>query len=114
MRPLINSSGPCILRPPRQPEKYGLKWEVVLKWRDIYTENIGKMSLMAGLKMEGIVKLRGLKSQGPLYCSVANYKCSYNSRQSYPYKMEPHFVASQCNKLHFQSLAASEKRPPPN
>ncbi len=25
------------------------------------------VSLMAGLKMEGIVKERGLKSQGPLY-----------------------------------------------
>ncbi len=49
-------SGPCISRPPLQPQKYGLKWEVVLKWRDIYIENIRLVSLMAGLKMEGIVK----------------------------------------------------------
>ncbi len=27
---------------------------------------------MAGLKMEGIVKWRGLKSQGPLYMQGAN------------------------------------------
>ncbi len=31
-------------------------------------ENIRMMSLIAGLKIEGIVKWRGLKSQGPLYC----------------------------------------------
>ncbi len=49
-------SGPCILRPPLQPEKYGLKLQVVLKWRDIYIENIRIMLLIAGLKMEGIVK----------------------------------------------------------
>ncbi len=30
------------------------------------TENIRIMLLIAGLKMEGIVKWRGLKSQGPL------------------------------------------------
>ena len=33
-------SGPCILRPHVQPEEYGLKLKVVLKWRDIYIENI--------------------------------------------------------------------------
>ncbi len=59
-------SGPCILRPPLQPGIFGLKWEVVLKWRDIYTENMRMVSLIVGLKMEGIVKWRGLKSQGPL------------------------------------------------
>ncbi len=42
-------SGPCILRPPLQPEKYGLKLKVVLKWRDVYTENIRMVSLIAGL-----------------------------------------------------------------
>ncbi len=41
--------------------------EVILKWRDIYIENIRMVPLKAGLKMEGIVKWRGLKSQGPLY-----------------------------------------------
>ncbi len=34
---------------------------------DIYIENISIVSLIAGLKMEGTVKWRGLKSQGPLY-----------------------------------------------
>ncbi len=43
-------SGPCILRPPLQSEKYGLNWEVVLKWRDIYIENARMVSLMADLK----------------------------------------------------------------
>ncbi len=34
-------SGPCILRPITiQPEEYGLKLKMVLKWRDIYIENI--------------------------------------------------------------------------
>ena len=60
-------SGPCILRPPLQPDKFGLKLEVVLKWRDIYIENIRKVSLIASLKMEETVKWRGLKLQGPLY-----------------------------------------------
>ncbi len=64
-------SGPCILRPPLQPDKYGLKLEVVLKWRDIYTENIRMVILTAGLKMEGIVKWRDLKSEGPLYIFTA-------------------------------------------
>ncbi len=62
-------SCPCILRPPVQPEICGLKFKVVLKWRDICTENIRLVSLImliAGLKMEGIVKWRGLKLQGPL------------------------------------------------
>ncbi len=33
-------SGPCILRPHVQPEECGLNLKVVLKWRDIHTENI--------------------------------------------------------------------------
>ncbi len=37
-------SGPSILRPPFQPEKYGLKLKVVLKWRDFYIENIRMVS----------------------------------------------------------------------
>ncbi len=60
-----NSSGACILRPPCQPDKYGLKLEVVLKWRD-YTENIRMVLLIACLKIKGIVKWMGLKWQGPL------------------------------------------------
>ncbi len=63
-------SGPCILRPPLQPEICGLKSKVVLKWRDIYIESIRIVFLIAGLKMEGIVTWRGLKSQGPLYTSI--------------------------------------------
>ena len=39
------------LRPPHQPESYGLKLEVVLKCRNIYIENIRMVSLIAGLKM---------------------------------------------------------------
>ena len=50
-------SGPCILRPPIQPEKYGIKLKVVLKWRDIYVAYISVyirvVSLMATLKIEG-------------------------------------------------------------
>ena len=42
---------------------------MVLKWRDIYVENIRVVSVMAGLKMQGIVKLRGLKLQGPIVTS---------------------------------------------
>ena len=45
---------------------------MVLKWRDIYIENIRMVPPTAGLKMEGTVKWRGLnlkhvKLQGPLY-----------------------------------------------
>ncbi len=45
-----------------------LKCKVVLKWRYMYicVENIRTLSLIAGLKIEGIVKWKGLKSQGPL------------------------------------------------
>ncbi len=53
-------------RPPLQPEEYGIKLEVVLKWKDIYIENIRMLSLIDGFKNEGIVKWRSLKSQGPL------------------------------------------------
>ena len=42
-----------------QPDKYGPKFEMVLKWRDIYIENIRMATLIASLKMEGIVKWRG-------------------------------------------------------
>ena len=49
-------SGFCILRTPVQSEKYGLKFEMLLKWKDIYIENIIVMSLMDGFKMKGIVK----------------------------------------------------------
>ena len=69
IRPIFNAkyNGPCDLRPPIQPAKYGLKLKVVLKQRDVYIENIRVVSLILGLKMQGIVKQRGLKSQGPLY-----------------------------------------------
>ena len=48
--------GRCDLRPPIQPAKCGLKLKVVLKYRDIYAENIQVESLIPGLKMQGIVK----------------------------------------------------------
>ncbi len=60
-------SVPCDLRPPIHPAKYGLKLKVVLKQRDLHTENVEVVSLISGLKMPGIVKYRGLKSQGLLY-----------------------------------------------
>ncbi len=68
-------SGPSILRPPLQPGKYGLKLEVVLKWRDINTENIRVVSLTSwsGFKIEETVKRRGLKLHGPLYLSIYMY-----------------------------------------
>ncbi len=52
----------CILRLPLQPEIYGLKLKMVLKWRNIYIENMS-VPLIAGPKMEGIVKWRGLYLQ---------------------------------------------------
>ena len=36
---------------------HDLELKAVLKWRDIYTENIGVVSLMAGLKIEGRLKI---------------------------------------------------------
>ena len=39
-------SGPCILRTPLLPEIVGLKLQVVLKWRDIYIENVKMVSLI--------------------------------------------------------------------
>ena len=50
---------------------HGLKLEVVLKWRDIYIGKLRMVSLIAGRKMEGTARWRGLKWQGPLYCPVA-------------------------------------------
>ncbi len=49
-------SGPCNLRPSIQPAKYGLNFKVVLKERDVSTENMQVVSLISGLKMQGIVK----------------------------------------------------------
>ncbi len=40
---------------------------MVLKWKDIYIEHFGIVSQIDSLKMEGIVKQRGLKLKGPLY-----------------------------------------------
>ena len=48
-------SGPCILRPPLQPEKYDLKLEVVLKRMDLYIENIRMVPLVAGLKWRDLL-----------------------------------------------------------
>ncbi len=66
MRPRIclpYYSEPCVLRSAIQVEKYGLKLKVVLKWRDNPIEK-RLVSLIAGLKWKGIVKLKVLKSRG--------------------------------------------------
>ncbi len=47
---------PCILTPPIQTEIYGLKLKVVLKWWNINIENIRLVPVIAGLKMQGVVK----------------------------------------------------------
>ena len=60
-------SGPRILRPPMESAKYDLKLKVVLKLKAIYIESVRVGSLVDGLKIEGFVKWRGLKSQWPLY-----------------------------------------------
>ncbi len=49
-------SGPCDLRLPIQPAKYGLKLKVVLKQRDVSTKDIRVVSLISSLKIQGIVK----------------------------------------------------------
>ena len=57
-------------RPPIQLEAC-LKFKVVLKLRDIHFENLGMLSLISGLKIEGGLKIE-LKGQGALnmYCGV--------------------------------------------
>ena len=65
-------SGPCIIRQPIQPQKYGLKLKVVLIGRVVYIEHIGVLPLvmlMVGLKTERILKLRGLNLYGITYCT---------------------------------------------
>ncbi len=55
---IYNYSGPYILRLSIQPEEHGIKLKVVLKLRYIiYVENIEMVSLMAGLKIEGCLKV---------------------------------------------------------
>ncbi len=65
----LQFSGPCDLRPPILPTKYGLILEVVLQERYICIESIRLVSQneKSSLKMEGILKSLGLKLQGPLY-----------------------------------------------
>ncbi len=59
-------SGPCVLRAPIQPGKYGLKLKVVLKWRDNDIENIIIfVSLLPFLKLAGIVNLSGFEFTPP-------------------------------------------------
>lgn len=74
-------SGPCIIRPPLQAEKYGIKLEVALKWKDTYVKNISVAPMIAGPKMEVVVQRRVLKSQGPLYMHLP--KVSELKRASY-------------------------------
>ncbi len=65
-------SGPCILRPPIQPGKYGIKLEVVSKSRDIYSENIRVVSLISGLKIEEIVNGGFLNCRDHCTCTSYN------------------------------------------
>ncbi len=64
----------------------------------MYIENIRIVSLIDDLKMEGIVKWRGLKSQGPLYLySYSKYNFNiYNTSNIISvgifYKLR-HFIA---------------------
>ncbi len=58
-------SGPCILRPHIQPEKYGLKMKVILKWKDIYIENMS--AVIDDLKMK-IPKWRESLTEVVLKC----------------------------------------------
>ena len=65
--------GPCTLKPPIEPAKYGIKVKVVLKWRAIYIESIrvgSQVELVDGLKMEGFVKWRGLNRR--YHCTPRN------------------------------------------
>ncbi len=50
-----------------QPEKCGLQLKVVLKWRDNYIENIRMASVVGCLKIQGNLKVEGLKLQGLLH-----------------------------------------------
>ena len=52
---------------------------MVLKWRDIYTENMRMVLLIAGCKMEGIIKWRGPKSQGPRTVTSVVNQCGTKS-----------------------------------
>ncbi len=55
--------------------KYSLL-KVVLKWWEVYVENTRMMSLMVGVKAEGSLKWRGLKSQGPLWMVlIVDWSC---------------------------------------
>ncbi len=58
---------------------------------DIYLEN-RVMSLMGGLKIEGIVISRGLKLQGPLYFKNAGAKIfqRYLKKQKLTTTLTPH------------------------
>ncbi len=63
---------------------------MVLKWRDINTENIRVVSLVSGLKIEGIVKGKDLKLQGPLYTVLIvliNVTSQVRINNAYIYKM---------------------------
>ncbi len=63
-------------------KKYGLILKVVLKWGVIFFENI-MVSLIAGLIIQGALKLKGLKLQWtlrfktPTFYNFLHFKTSY-------------------------------------
>ncbi len=68
-------SGPSILRPPIQPERYRHKLKVVLKCRDIYIKNIKFVSLMVLKWREFLSELLMLYTVG---CVKNTDHCMYN------------------------------------
>ena len=51
--------------------------KVVLKWMDVYIKILRVRSLMATLKMEGVVKWKGLPGKGPLSRDICIKKYLY-------------------------------------
>ncbi len=56
---IFSRNGILMYGGPIQAEKCSLKLKVVLKWRDIYIENIRVVLLIGGLKIEGSLKMEG-------------------------------------------------------
>ncbi len=70
--------GRCDLRPPIQPARYGLKWKVVLKQRDIYTENIHVVSLISSLKCRELLN-RGVLNHRD-HCTVNACEAAFHTK----------------------------------
>ncbi len=64
-------SGYCILKPPIQPEKYGLKLKIVLKWNDILyrTDLLAKLHIKnKSARIIQSFKVGGLLCQDRFHC----------------------------------------------